>query len=164
LANFLLLFLLLLFFHFLLLLLITFIFHSPVSIPLHVHPLVVSHPIPPPFVSKSISLLQQASLRPGASSLLVLSASSPTRARPGSHLLYMCQEPQTGYCMLPGGLVSERSQGYMLVETAGLSIGLPSSLASSSFSIIQPQGFPNFSLMGGCNYLHLSQSAACCAN
>jgi hypothetical protein len=36
--------------------------------------------------------------------------------------------------------VSERSQGSRLVETVGLPMGLPSSSASSSLSLTQPQG------------------------
>ena len=45
-------------------------------------------------------------------------------------------------CCLVGGSVSERSQGSRLVETAGLPMGLPSSSASSSFSLIQSQESP----------------------
>ena len=43
-------------------------------------------------------------------------------------------------CCLIDGLVSERSQGSKLVETAGLPMGSPSSTTSSSLSLIQPQG------------------------
>ena len=45
-----------------------------------------------------------------------------------------------GVCYLVGGLVSERSWGSRLIETAGSPTGLPSSSASSSSSLIQPQG------------------------
>jgi hypothetical protein len=45
-----------------------------------------------------------------------------------------------GVCCLFGGPVIERSQGFILVETAGPHIGLPSSSASSSFPLIQPLG------------------------
>jgi hypothetical protein len=50
-----------------------------------------------------------------------------------------------GVCCLFGGPVSERSLGVvvvvsMLIETAGPPTGSPSSSASSSFSLIQPQG------------------------
>jgi hypothetical protein len=38
--------------------------------------------------------------------------------------------------------VSERSQESRLIETAGPPIGSPFSSASSSFSLIQPQGSP----------------------
>jgi hypothetical protein len=38
-----------------------------------------------------------------------------------------------GICCLVGGSMSGRSQGSKLVETVGLPLGSPSSLASSSF-------------------------------
>jgi hypothetical protein len=60
-------------------------------------------------------------------------------------------------CCLVGGSVSERSQWSRLVETDGLPMGPPFSSASSSLSLIQPQG----SFMSVQWYLHLSQSAAC---
>ena len=69
-----------------------------------------------------------------------LGTTSPTQARPGTPLLYMCLAPRPGHkCCLVGGLVSERSQEFRLVETAGLPIGLPSSSPSSSLILIQPQ-------------------------
>jgi hypothetical protein len=46
----------------------------------------------------------------------------------------------TVVCCLVSGPVSERSLGSRFIEAAGLSTGLPSSLASSSFPLIQPQG------------------------
>ena len=45
-----------------------------------------------------------------------------------------------GVCCLVGGPVSESSQGFRLVETAGLPMGSPSSTTSSSLSLVQPQG------------------------
>jgi hypothetical protein len=45
-------------------------------------------------------------------------------------------------CCLVSGSVSERSPGCRLVETAGLPMGLHSSSASSSLSLIQPKGSP----------------------
>ena len=51
------------------------------------------------------------------------------------------------------------SQGSRLVEIAGLPMGLPSSLASSSFSLI-PQLCP----LDGYKYLHMTLSAACWAS
>jgi hypothetical protein len=45
-----------------------------------------------------------------------------------------------GVFCLVGGSMSERSQGTRFIETAGLPIGLHSSSASSSFSLIQSQG------------------------
>jgi hypothetical protein len=74
--------------------------------------------------------------------------SSLTEARPGSPLLYMCWRGggvfliSAGVCCLVGGSVSERSHGSRLVETDGLPMGSPSSSASSSLSLIQPQGSP----------------------
>ena len=49
-----------------------------------------------------------------------------------------------GICCLVGGSVSERSQGSRLAKTAGLPVGSASSSASSSFSLVQPQGSPAF--------------------
>jgi hypothetical protein len=63
---------------------------------------------------------------------------SPTEARPGSPLLYMCWGPWTSLCRLPGW----RSLGFELVENASLPMGLPSSAASFSLSLIQLQGPP----------------------
>ena len=45
-----------------------------------------------------------------------------------------------GICCLVGCPVSERYQGSRLIETAGPPKGSPSSLASSIFPLIQPQG------------------------
>jgi hypothetical protein len=45
-----------------------------------------------------------------------------------------------GVCCPFGGSVSERSQGFRLIETAGLTTGSPSSSASSRLSLIQQQG------------------------
>jgi hypothetical protein len=44
-----------------------------------------------------------------------------------------------GICCLFGVSVSERSQGFRVVGTAGLSRGSLTSSASSSFSLVQPQ-------------------------
>jgi hypothetical protein len=43
-------------------------------------------------------------------------------------------------CCLVGVPVSERSQGSKFIESAGPPISSPSSSASSSFPLIQPQG------------------------
>jgi hypothetical protein len=68
-----------------------------------------------------------------------LDTSSPTEAKSGSPLLYRCQGPHIScVCSLVGGSVSEQSQGCRLVETAGLSIGSPSSSAYSCLSLMQP--------------------------
>jgi hypothetical protein len=68
---------------------------------------------------------------PGASVSQGLGESSLTEARALISPSVRC---------LVGGSVSERSQGSRLVETAGLPMGSFSSLASSSFSLIQQQG------------------------
>jgi hypothetical protein len=65
-----------------------------------------------------------------------------------------------GACCLVGGSVSERSQRSKLIATASLLMGLPSSSASFSFFLVQPQG-PPASVNVGCKYLHFSWSAAC---
>jgi hypothetical protein len=44
-----------------------------------------------------------------------------------------------GMCCLVGGPVSERSRGSRIIETAGPPTELPSSSASFSLSLIQPQ-------------------------
>jgi hypothetical protein len=55
----------------------------------------------------------------------------------------MCQSLiSAGACCLVGGLVSQRFQGSILVETASLPMGSLSSSFSSNFSLIQPQGSP----------------------
>jgi hypothetical protein len=46
-----------------------------------------------------------------------------------------------GICCQVGGCSVSDISGYGLVETAGLPMRLPSSSASSSFSLIQPQGY-----------------------
>ena len=52
-------------------------------------------------------------------------------------------DPLISWCMLPGCVpMSKRSQGSILIETAGFPTGSPSTSASSSFSLIQPQGLP----------------------
>ena len=68
------------------------------------------------------------------------------------HLLWLDPDPAILCCICVGGLilagvcclvvvpVSERSPGSRLIETAGPITGLPSSSASSSFLLIQPQG------------------------
>ena len=67
--------------------------------------------------------------------------SSPTEARPVSPLLYMYPGPQTSLSILPGWYqVSDRSQGFNLVEITDLPIGSASSSASFSLFLIQPQG------------------------
>ena len=98
-----------------------------------------------PPVSKRMSPLLPHQARPlhslGPPVSQGLGASSPTEARPGSPLLYMCQgQVPARVCCLVDGSVSERSLGSRLVETAGLPMGLPSSSASSSLSLMQPHG------------------------
>jgi hypothetical protein len=72
-----------------------------------------------------------------------LGASSPTEARPDSPLLYMCQGPWLSPCILPGWWFSLwELQGSGLVESAGLSMGLPFPSASSILSLIPPYRSP----------------------
>jgi hypothetical protein len=52
----------------------------------------------------------------------------------------VCWGPHISLCMLPGWWLSDRSQESRLVETVGLPMGSSSSSASSSFSLIQPEG------------------------
>jgi hypothetical protein len=95
-----------------------------------------------------------------------LGASSLTGARPGSPLLstYWRLGPAL-ICCLVGGSVSDISQGSRLVESAGLPLGSPYSSASSSLSLIQPQGSLTSVHWLECNKnLCLSQSAACWAS
>jgi hypothetical protein len=145
--------------------LVTFIFFTVQSLPdSRSAPPTVPHPIPPTPSLRGCP--RQASVLPGAS-FLKLGASSPTEARPGSPLLYICWDLGLAHvCCLVGGSVSERTQGFRLIETVvGLAMGLPSSSsASSSLSPNSTAGVSDFSLMVGCNYLLLSQSAACWAS
>ena len=70
-----------------------------------------------------------------------LGTSSPTEARPSNPLLYLYWgglRPALVCCLVDGS-ASGRSQDSGLVDTAGLSMG-PSSSASSSLPLIQPQG------------------------
>ena len=71
-----------------------------------------------------------------------LGASSLTKHRPGSPLLYMClgDSYQLVYDFLVGVPVSEGSQGSKLIETAGPPTMLPSFSVSYTFPLIQPQG------------------------
>jgi hypothetical protein len=55
----------------------------------------------------------------------------------------------------------ERSQGSRLIESVGPPTGLPSSTASSSFSLIQSNSMvSSFCPLVGCKYLHMTLSAA----
>ena len=85
-----------------LLIFITFSFIQPSHYLLLVCPSTAPHPISS-LVSKMFSIPARPphSLGPQASG--GLGASSPTEARPGSPLLYMCWETQTPSCVLPGG-------------------------------------------------------------
>ena len=65
--------------------------------------------------------------------------------------------PATVY-FLVGVSVSERSQGSRLVETVGLPMGSSSSMStSSSLSLIQLHGSPDFSPSVGYKYVQVSQ-------
>jgi hypothetical protein len=71
-----------------------------------------------------------------------LGASSLIEPRPSIPLLYMCCGPHISWCMLPGwwSSVWEISGVQVSWELLIFLIGPPSSSASSSFSLIQPQG------------------------
>jgi hypothetical protein len=63
-------------------------------------------------------------------------------------------------CCLVGESVSERSWGSVLVETAGLPMGLPSYGVALFLNFFQPfpnstTGIPDYSLLLGCKYLCL---------
>ena len=80
------------------------------------------------------------SVLPGASSLLRVRWNF-SETRPCIPLLYVCWGLiPVAICCLVGGPVFERSQVSRLIETSGPPTGLPSSTASSSFPLIQPQG------------------------
>jgi hypothetical protein len=100
------------------------------------------HTSSPPFLSHIWPPTNQTSKFPGASNLLkirctfsdwILTQQSSTAMCVGGLIL-------TGECYLVGDPVSERSQASKIIETADPPTGLPSSSASSSFSLIQLQG------------------------
>jgi hypothetical protein len=131
--------------HFLFFTFYFFFFLQPVTAFLLVHPLTVPRPRSFPIfpLQENVPLLQprRSPNFLGPHVFQGLGASSPNEARPCSPLLYMCQDLRTAsVCCLVGGSVSERFQGYRLVETAGLPMGSSSSSASSSLSLIQPRG------------------------
>jgi hypothetical protein len=106
----------------------------------HCHPIpspTVPHPIPPPYYL-------QDGVHPHPASPLHSLGPQVSRGPDQAVLCYICVMGirPTHICSLVGGSVSERSQRSGLVETAGLHIGLPSSSASSSLSLIQPQVSP----------------------
>lgn len=122
--------------------LIILFIYIPVVDPLSIPPPTVPHPIPPPLSLQLTAPTTTTTIRPpsslGPQVSQGLSIFSPAEARPGRHLLYMCQEPQTDSCMLlVGGSVSGSSPG-------------PGQLRLLVF----------FSPMVGCKHLCLSQSAA----
>jgi hypothetical protein len=95
--------LLLLFFFFFLLLLL--LLHSSDFILLQVHPLTVSHPIPPPpSPRRSSHPTKPYPTRPlhSLGPLRVRCIFFLTEARAGSPLLYVCWGPHISLCMLPG--------------------------------------------------------------
>ena len=91
-----------------------------------------------PPVSKRMSPLLPHQARPlhslGPPVSQGLGASSPTEARPGSPLLYMCQELAVYQLVYAAWSVD--------YETASLPMVLPSFSTSSSLSLIQEQGSP----------------------
>ena len=77
-------------------------------------------------------------LGPQVSQELGASLPSPTEARSGSPLLYMCQAPLTVYAAWLMDPISGISQGSWLVMTAGLPEGSPFPSASSILPLIPP--------------------------
>jgi hypothetical protein len=66
-----------------------------------------------------------------------LGASSLTKHRHGSPVLYMCWGPHISWCMLPGWWSSIwEISGVQVIDTAGPPTGSPSASASFSFSLI----------------------------
>jgi hypothetical protein len=103
--------------------------HHPIPSPLPTHSQLTQLPCPP-------SLGHQVST--GLWDII-----SPTEARQGSLLLYMCRDHGPVHvCSLVGGLVSGSCKGSRLVNTAGLPIGFPSSSVPSVLSLTLPQGPP----------------------
>jgi hypothetical protein len=95
--------------------------------------------VPTPLLSHASPLLPlQTSKLPEPAVSWGLGESSLTESRPAV-ICYKCVGDLISVCVsyLVGGPVSERSWGSRLIETV---TGLPSSLASSRFSLIQPQG------------------------
>jgi hypothetical protein len=147
--------------HFLILYLFTF--YTPDFIPLLIHPPTVPHTISPsqPSVSTRVSPPLTTHVTrplnyPGPPVFWRLHASSLTEPKTGSPLLYLCWGSPISWCMLPG----ERSRESRLIETAGPPAGLPSSLASSSFSYFNHM-VSSFCPLVRCKYLHLTLSGAC---
>jgi hypothetical protein len=84
--------------------------------------------------------------------------SSSTEVRPGNPC-YICGWVlrSASVCFLIGGSVSERSQAFGLLETASLPIyGVILLLSFFQPFLNSTTGVPDFSLMVGCKYLHLS--------
>jgi hypothetical protein len=95
------------------------LFYSPVVIPILVHALTVPHPIPPLGPQEDVPTLPTDPKPPHSVGPQVsqgLAASSLTKTRPGSPLLYMCwNRLSAGVCFLVGGSVSERFRRSRLV-------------------------------------------------
>jgi hypothetical protein len=90
---------------------------------------------------------------------------SPTEARPGSPLLYMCRGSRNSSCMLSGHTLFLLPGWWLSVWeilgsrlVAGLLMGWPSSSSSSNLSVIQPQGSPTSSQWLG---VSVSVSVSC---
>jgi hypothetical protein len=101
------------------------------------HPLTVPYPIPPSPSSRGCP--HPSPIPTGLPTPLSLNSLNGQ-----VHLLLLKQALLyvASVCCLVGGTMSERSQGSWLVKTAGLPMGPPSSLASCSLSLIQPQASP----------------------
>jgi hypothetical protein len=122
-----------------------FFFYTPgFMAPSRLYPLTVSNSIPPPLVLSPWGCPNCLSRHPSSPSHSLgspvswgLGASSVTEQRPNSPLPYMCWDfISVGVCCLVGEPVSERSHRSRLIETDVLPTWLPSSLSSSSFSLV----------------------------
>jgi hypothetical protein len=112
------------------------------------------HPTParfPPFLGPNVSW--------------GLDSSAPTEARPGSPLLYVCQGPPISWCMLPGWWLSIwEISGVQVSWDCWIPYGVALLLSFFQHFPNSTTGVPSFCPKFGCQYLHLSQSAACCSS
>ena len=97
------------------------------------------------YVTTLQPLPQQTSKLPGASSLFRVRVYLLLKSQDSAVICYKYIEGLI--CYLVGGPMSERSQGSRSIETSGPPTGLLSSSASSSFSLIQPQGSAMLSIV-----------------
>jgi hypothetical protein len=117
-----------------------FFSYTSQSLPtLSVPSLTVPYAIPLPFPPTGYSSTHKASPFPGASNLSRIKNNFSHYGLTNRPLLYLCQGPQAGLCMLLVGSVCRTSQGSRLVETACLPMESASPSVSSILTIIQPE-------------------------